>query len=52
MIKAELILRIAEQNPHLFNKDVKGSSMPFLTRSEQPWPEAIELNCGASEYSR
>ena len=23
MIKAELILRIAEQNPHLFNKDVK-----------------------------
>jgi integration host factor subunit beta len=23
MIKAELIARIAEQNPHLFNKDVK-----------------------------
>ena len=23
MIKTELILRIAEQNPHLFNKDVK-----------------------------
>ena len=23
MIKSELVLRIAEQNPHLYNKDVK-----------------------------
>jgi hypothetical protein len=51
MIKSELISRIAEQNPHLFTKDVERSSMPFLTRSEPPWLGGIEWSCVSLGHS-
>ena len=50
MIKTKLVQRIAEQNPHLFAKDVKRASTQFWTRSKQPWLDAIELRYVASEH--
>jgi hypothetical protein len=51
MIKAELIARIAEQNPHIFNKDVKRAVYAISTRSKQHWSGAIALSCEASAHS-
>jgi hypothetical protein len=50
MIKSELILRIAEQNPHLFAKDVKKGVNAILDEIP-PWSGAIAWSFGASEHS-
>jgi integration host factor subunit beta len=51
MIKSELILRIAAQNPHLYNRDVEKIVNTIFDEIEAALAGASTWNCAVLEYS-
>jgi integration host factor subunit beta len=52
VIKSELIERIAERNPHLFQRDVEHIVNAILERSWRRWRAATASSCAASALFR
>jgi hypothetical protein len=52
MIKSELVARIAEQNPHLYERDVEAIINPILDTKSTRWRVAVGSSCTDSGCSR
>jgi hypothetical protein len=52
MIKSELVQRIAEHNPHLYQRDVENIVNAILDEIVAAWRAATGSNCAVSARSR